>query len=295
MLNQLANQISRLERALYRTTPDTGHDLPIFARGRLTLTSGIPVLTANVIGAATLYFTPYLGCYDFSEVPFALGPLAANTNHDIFLENLSVLSATAWATATARATTLTRYQGYLSLTGDSAKRYVGSIRIGATKGQTDMILEGGNGTVVATPARLFVWNHYNRIFQRAKVSEAGAWGYGPGGFRQMNNSANNQLEFIIGLSEDAVQAMGKVQAAITDTENINVSIGLDVVNAAAVDSQQNAFLFTGITGATLSMSSFYNGYPGIGYHFLAPIEAAGAGSGLWYGGATQSFHGIIHG
>ena len=67
------------------------------ADGRLTLTSGSPVTTADVTAATTLYYTPYTGnsisLFDgtstwtvrtFSELSLSLSGYTANTNYDIY-------------------------------------------------------------------------------------------------------------------------------------------------------------------------------------------------------------------
>jgi len=67
------------------------------ADGRLTLTSGTPVTTADVTAATTLYYTPYTGnsisLFDgtstwtvrtFSELSLSLSGYTANTNYDIY-------------------------------------------------------------------------------------------------------------------------------------------------------------------------------------------------------------------
>ena len=183
----MLSQIKELERNILRARPDIGHDLPIFARGRLTLTKEEPVTTADVSGAATLYFTPYLGCYDFDEVSLALGGFAANTNQDIFLENLVTLSATQWTNITTRATALVREQGYLGKTGDLGKRFIGTININPTGGQVeDTLIYRG------------VWNNYNQVFRAFHVDETTGHVYN-GAIRRWNNTDVARIDFVLGL------------------------------------------------------------------------------------------------
>lgn len=65
--------------------------------GRLSLTTAVPVTTADVSGATTIYFTPYKGdrvaiyngtvwkLYSFSEVSLALGTIVAFQGYDVFI------------------------------------------------------------------------------------------------------------------------------------------------------------------------------------------------------------------
>jgi hypothetical protein len=61
-ISGLESQIEKLSRA------DNGHDYPTFMRGRLTLESGVPVSLSDQTAKSRIYFTPYFGCYGFSEI-----------------------------------------------------------------------------------------------------------------------------------------------------------------------------------------------------------------------------------
>jgi hypothetical protein len=100
--------------------------LPV-AQGRLTLTSGTPVLVADVTAATSIYYTPYQGqlvsIYDgtnlvptvFSELTLALDSNSGHTgyqqsgkNFDLFVANdsstIRLCSGVAWSSDTARGT-----------------------------------------------------------------------------------------------------------------------------------------------------------------------------------------------
>lgn len=87
--------------------------------GRLTLTSGTPVTTADVTGATSVFFTPFNGnrvrvydgtrwqLYTFSELTLALGTLVAFQGYDVFLyDNAGTLTleSNEWSNATATMT-----------------------------------------------------------------------------------------------------------------------------------------------------------------------------------------------
>jgi hypothetical protein len=277
----MLNQIATLDRDIQRATPDIGHDLPIFARGRLTLESGVPVSISDQSAKATLYFSPIVGCYGFDEVSLALGALAANTNYDIFLEDLVTMSATAWATATTRVTALVLTQGYFSLTGDLAKRYIGTIRINATGGQSE-----------DTISQRYVWNTYNRRLRRLVLVDATAnWAYAVAVWRQMRATAANKVEFVTGLSENAVSATQIVGAQVANNAIAFVNIGLDRTNAG--DGVSATLYATGVTLVRATIISRLLAYPGIGYHFLAPVELASAGAPVFFGAGLQALQGGV--
>src|SRR3972149_4877028 len=100
--------------------------LPSTCDGRLTLTSGTPVTTADVTAATSIYFTPYIGdriaiydgtrwrLYLFAELTLALGTLTAALPYDVFIyDNAGTLTleALAWTNGTTRATALVRQKG----------------------------------------------------------------------------------------------------------------------------------------------------------------------------------------
>jgi hypothetical protein len=97
--------------ALAQTTP----------QGRLTLTSNTPVMTSDVVGATTVYYTPYVGTYiplyngsswvntQFSQLTLTLscGNMSSNALYDVyvFLNSSTVTIGVAvdgWSSLTAR-------------------------------------------------------------------------------------------------------------------------------------------------------------------------------------------------
>src|SRR3990167_7040004 len=116
--------------------------------GRLTLTSGTPVTTADVTGATSIYFAPFkgnrIGLYDgssawaiytFTELTLALGTLTSGLPYDVFAYDSSgtvTLEALAWTNGTTRATALTTQNGVLVKTGATTRRYLGTFYTTAT-------------------------------------------------------------------------------------------------------------------------------------------------------------------
>jgi hypothetical protein len=140
-------------------------------QGRLTLTSGVPVLTSDVTAAATIYCTPYVGqlvpIYDgsqfiptvFSELSLALDSSSGHTgyhqsgkNFDLFVVNdagtIRLASGPAWSSDTARGTDagtteLERKNGLLT-----NKNSI-TVRFGSSSGDT-LSLAANKGTYVGT-------------------------------------------------------------------------------------------------------------------------------------------------
>lgn len=181
-----------------------------FVQGRLTLTSGVPVTTNDAAGTV-LYFTPYKGnyitlytggawqLYTFTELNINI-PATTNQMYDAFVYDSGggtlSLYLLPWTNDTTRATTLTTQDGVYVLTGAKQYRYVGSIRTTTVAGQCE-----------DSTARRYVWNYYNRVLRQLRaISSTPSWVYTVTAWRQANLDSSNQVNFVLGLIEDAVYA-----------------------------------------------------------------------------------------
>ncbi len=262
----------------------------LIAQGRLTLTTGVAVTTADVTGASavTIYFTPYkgsqIGLYDgstkwdlvtFSEINIAV-PSTTNTMYDVFCFNSSgtaTLEVLAWTNDTTRATALVLQDGIYVKSGATTRRYLGSFRTTGTSGQTEDSL-----------VKRYLWNYYNRCLRPMKAVDATAsWNYSTATYRQANANTANQLDMVIGVSEDQViaHATHKGVSSGATQRAVGTGIGIDstTVNSATTYINQlvtNAF--------AMIIVADYVGFPGIGRHFLAWLE-------IGAGGDTQTFVG----
>ena len=209
--------------------------------GRLTLTTGTPVLSGAVLAATTVYYTPHANdvvplwngasfnlqdCAELSNVLSAsssgnAGPAAAvaGSVYDLFVwSNAGVCTLTrgpAWATLTTRSMTLARQNGMLvnatAITNGPAGgygTYVGTVVTDAggatvTFNPTPAAASGGptNGAWVG------LWNTYNRVFLAASAKDNNSfWAYTVSAWRAADASNNNRVSFVTGLAEDALSA-----------------------------------------------------------------------------------------
>ena len=265
---------------------------------RLTLTTGVPVTTADVTAATTVYASPYKGnriaLYDGSanwtvfnsaEMSIAV-PATTSTMYDLFCYNNSgtpTLEALAWTNDTTRATALVLQNGVYVKTGATTRRYLGSFRTTGVSGQTEDSL-----------AKRYVWNYYNRVRRPMRVLEATAtWTYTTATVRQANGAAANQIDMVIGVSEDPVSAevsvgLGNTSAGILVTSGI----GLDVTNAFYSLAQNATWSTQSVAGVHMARSSVRT-YPTVGRHFLAWLEYSTAtGTTTWYANTNNTNGGI---
>lgn len=266
--------------------------------GRLTLTSGTAVTVSDVTAAGTVYFTPYkgqtIGLYDgsawstitFAETSLSLTGLTANTNYDVFGYDNSgalALEALAWTDATTRATAITLQDGIYVKSGATTRRYLGTIRITGTTGQTE-----------DSAAKRFVWNMYNRMSRRSFVSDTtDTWTYSTFTWRQANGSTSNEVAFIRGLDEDLVH--GAVTGIVAPSDSTAYAVGVRVGLDSTTTGWSNGLFAGGLAtrphiNSQIQLQSFFGGYPGLGYHRLVWQEiGGGAGTQTWRGdgGAGQ--------
>jgi hypothetical protein len=249
--------------------------------GRLTLTSGTPVTTADVTAATTLYWTPYAGnqvalydgsawaMYTFTERSIAV-PATTSQMYDVFVYNNAgaiTLELTAWTNDTTRATALTKQDGVYVKTGALTRRYLGSFRTTTVSGQTE-----------DSAAKRFVSNYYNRVVRPLAVFDStDSWVYQSSTWRQARASTANQVAVVVGVAEDAIalslqahtgnSAVGPVANAAIGADSITTPAGISV---GGLISYSNADVATYMIRLYAHVSLI----PAAGYHYYAWLEAS---------------------
>ncbi len=216
--------------------PMLGLQLP--PQGRLTLTSGSPVMTVDVTGATGIYYPPYNGnimpIYDgtvfnmkvFSQLLMSLST-ANNTSgnsYDLFVFANSgtpaIASGPAWTNVTGRSAAITQINGLWVNSGsinltNGATSYSGisagqATCVGSfycpTNGTTSMQFKPAAASG-GSNALLGVSNAYNRVkvFASSRDSTA-SWTYASTTWRAANGSTGNRVTWIDSLGQSAVLA-----------------------------------------------------------------------------------------
>jgi hypothetical protein len=267
-------------------------------QGRLTLQSGVPVMTTSTSGAGGIYYTPYVAnlvplydgtrfvmttfsqlfcaTTDTSQNPSAIG---ANKVNDWFVwSDAGILKLTHgpdWTNDTTRsAGTALVVVGGLWLNnaaitnGPAAQR---GTYIGTTRSNASSLLDWIFGGVSAggTAGFFGVWNVYNRVLVNTFVGDSTAsWTYAITDFRNVNASAGNRVSYVAGLAEDGVRAEYSVTF---NGGNGAVGIGLNssTVPTGIRGYASSATLVAPIVGA-------YANQTALGFQFLQAIEWAAA-------------------
>ena len=253
---------------------------------RLTLASNTSVMTSEVLAATTLYLTPYIGnkialyngstgwdVLGSSEVSISLSTIAADTNYDVFAYNnngIVVLELLAWASSGAgnstRATALVYQNGVLVKSGDTTRRYIGTIR-GSASGQCQFSFGGGSSN--GTEAKLFVWNYNNRVIVKANVwSTSDSW-TSSSSWRAAKGSSTFRISFVQGVKEEPIDALYLV-GVLSASVATNTQVGIGLNRTDGYDGW--ASLMQGDTGPWKTMQATLNDHTPIGYNWITPTE-----------------------
>lgn len=251
--------------------------------GRLSIDSSLPVPTIDVTGT-TIYYHPYLNnlmtlwdgtrwvAVTFSTTSLALGTMTQNFPYDVFgylSGGVLTLEKVAWSTTTSRVTDVTLQDGRYCKSGDKTRLYLGTI---ATASSTTIVTDTASETVSGR-GRL-VWNMYNRVRRHMSFKAAtDTWTYTTASFRAWpNNLAENSgMWFVRGLD---IEPTRMDFIALTNQTGTRTGIGLNSSSTSSATIMNNS--------SDRTRQAIYQGYPGIGLHYLQPLEY-GTTSATWYG------------
>lgn len=291
-------------------------DLALLPQGRLTLSTGVPVLAATVSGAGTVYYAPFVGrlvpVYNGTafvltdtggELSQALSdttksPAAAanNSNYDLFVWSdsgtIRCTRGPAWSSDTARGTgagttELERVKGILvnkaTITnGPAANRgtYVGSVRTNGSA-QVDFIL--GAAASGGTAGSIGIWNAYNRRRLATMVQDSAASWTIAIGVNPTNASTAMRVSFLCGLQEDAFEASYVSNVAPAGGGAVVLfGVGYDSVSALSGAAAYLAAPSTNVQGRGEFAST------ALGWHFVQALEQGITATSTGIGSSTNA-------
>lgn len=268
--------------------------------GRLTATTAVPVTTADVSGATSIFYTPYTGnriaLYDgaagwlvktFSEITISLAGLTASKPYDIFAYDNAgtvAIETLVWTNETTRATALTKQDGVLVKTGATTRRYLGTVYINASGGQTD-----------DTFVKRYLWNYYHqRPRAMRRLETTASWTYTTATWRQANNSTSNQLDFVLGVAEIGVDAVVHATAQNTTNASVQMSVGVglsDTTTPATGSLRGTSESY--VAGQWVQMTARCTTFPPEGRSRLTWLEwSEASGTTSWAGASDPAQSGI---
>lgn len=268
------------------TAPTGGTTVKDVCNFRLTLETGVPVSTTDQSAKTTLYFTQFggnqIGLYNGSswdilssaEMSITLVGTTASKPYDVFVYNnagTATLEILVWTNTTTRATALVLQDGVWSKTGALTRRYVGTIYINSTGGQTDDTLKAA-----------YIWNYYNPVDRPVSVYDAAtSWTWAtPGGvYRAADNSTSNSVTIITGLVMRALQLTAVTCGGLDDNNGlISAGIGIDSSTTDSSSSQSRGNTGTS-TNSVIPSTALHTGYPALGLRQYRWLEYGNSFSG----------------
>jgi len=258
---------------------------------RLTLTSGVPVTTADVTAATTVYCTPYKGnrialwngtawvVKASAEMSIALGTLTNNLTYDVFCylnSGVPTLELLAWTNNTTRATAVTRQDGAFCKSGDKTRRLLGSFTTISTTQTCD--ISGLSGT----EAKRYLQNVDNLIERPIALLCTGNHNYTTNTTRQFAGSTSSKVNILSCVGEENIKLYSQVQSYNT-TANCSrmAAIGKNTT------TDYTGSLYNGVNpnvAGTVISTSEISDTPSYGVNYYSLNQASEAtGTTTWYG------------
>jgi hypothetical protein len=244
---------------------------------RLTLTSGVPITTADVTGTSTVYWTPFTGnriaLFNGSgwdlvrSTELSIGtPGTSGVNYDVFVYNNAgapALEYVAWNTDTTRSVALARQDGVWSRSGSLTRRYVGTLRATTGDKWEDSM------------ANRLVYNQYHRQPRVLRRNEAtDTWTYATATLRQANAAAANQCTVVVGIAEVPLTLTLRATWSHTTIGGfLVVAIGEDSTTVRDTAGQVQTTV-TDAANTFKTSSAELVKYPPLGYHIYTWLELA---------------------
>lgn len=319
MTNLTVTTASTIAGTLAYTYPTT---LP---QGRLTPTTGVPVIVADASASASLFYTPYIGnlvpIYNgttyaitpFSELTLSLANAAytANSLFDVFAFSnagvVTIASGPAWTTTgnyvrttvlttgtAARSAALSRVNGLLTNTGSMAARNgATTYTIAANQGTylgtvwIDAAAQATTCQVSAGQNRTCgVWNMYNRAPMMMLEFDANSWSHTNNGVYQAANATlANSITVISGVAEEMVDVNYQVQAQGA-VNSLITKVGIGAASATVLCGVQGFGNGQNAgTNTVLSLTAHCSQLPFIGAQAFIAIDFSSGSTSALTGGA----------
>lgn len=273
--------------------------------GRLTPTSGTPVINTNSVAATSLVYTPYIGStvpiyngtvfnnQTFTELTLTLASsLSASVIYDVFVFNnsgvLTLVTGPAWSVSTAGSgargtgsstTQISRLSGFwvnaVSITGlngvssytipANQATYLGSILIDTTPGQVSCLVNYGQSR------KFGIWNAYNRVPIILQAGDSTAsWSYSTATIRPSDNNTANSIIQFTGLAEENFNTT--FQETFTGASSATVTIGIGFNSTTAFSGYAPGITTNNTTVYTLAAS--LPSPPALGVNVITCLEKA---------------------
>lgn len=311
------------------TFGQTAAAFAVVPQGRLTLTSGTPVITADVNAGTQVFYSPYLGIQlpipngtswhtnTFAELTLNLNATnyIANTIYDVFVfldpaDNATVKIGTgpAWsnsgagtgARGTGAGTTeIVRLGGLWTNNNAITMRNDTTTYSVLTKCATyvgSICITGTNGQIAChistgQTRKFGVWNAYNRTRIALQVLDTTAsWIYASGTIRQSNAAAGNQAIVFSGLAEEWFDIVFSEDVQSAPSgTTVGPCIGIGYNSTTAFSGTRGRLEITGTITLNVTLLSRYDGPPAIGINNVNCCEQSVDANNATFFGSSTKF------
>jgi hypothetical protein len=287
-------------------------------QGRLTMTSGTPIISSSVTGGSSVYYTPYNGNLipiyngasmvptEFSELTLSLvASHASGSIYDVFVFSnagvMTLVTGPAWAIATAgsgsrgsgagttqiarvkgvwtNAVSMTARNGSTTYTvGANLGTYVGSIYVNDGIGQVTCHVASGQSR------KWGVWNAYNRVPIVVKMTDATAsWSYNSATVRQSQASASNTLATFCGLAEEYAElGFNQLISSLTNASTSGVKVGIGVNSTTTISGFAGNQALSNAAASNITLQTTLRAYhaiaPSLGVNNVNSLESSQNGT-----------------
>ena len=207
---------------------------------RMTLTTAVPVTPADVAAATAILLAPLGGAgitindgslwkdITLSQLSHTVTSLTASKLYDLFLdynEGTPQLVSVVWTDDTNRATALALQDFKYVRASNIDHLYVGTFYVDSAQRVNDSFALRHN------------WKYYNRRRRVMRVNiTTDSWNYTTATIRQAGSDTANQLDYIVGVEEDAIIAHVSSLSFNTNATERATMIGLDSTSALVARS-----------------------------------------------------------
>ncbi len=269
-------------------------------RGRLTLTTGVAVTTADVTAATNVFYTigerggsvwvnisgTWTRKVVTTDITYALGTKTAGRPYDLFLYwtgSALDIEALSWTNDTTRvARDVDADTGFLVKGGDSTRLFIGTVLMKTTTQTEDSF------------ACRYLINAYNQEPRElAYTSASASWDLGPVAWERAEASASSNFNYLCAEAGATILINACIiGAGLGGAVHAEVGIGHD--QYAVDDSTIELGANLSNTWGTLPIQASYRGRPGIGPHTTWWLQKAG-GSVRYYCDGVRGMFGTVLG
>lgn len=294
-------------------------------QGRLTPTSGSPVISADAIGVTSIFYTPYIGnlcpvwdgtsfvMWPFNEITLTLtsGIAGSSTIYDVFAAisggalvvgmgpAWSASGANAGARGTGAGTTQLQYShgmltnaNIITLNNNGSGTYP-NIAVNQATYLGSLYIDVTAGQVTCHQSygqsrKFGIWNNYNRTSIILQCGDPTAnWAYNTNTIRASNGSSANVVTGFAGVAEEWMDVTF-TQAVGASTGSANQpSVGIGKNSIIAMNGTRAAAWGGGSGGQKSSHQARLDDSPYIGINNYQSLENGGATGGTFYGTQTD--------